>query len=265
MVAYNMMLSIVPLALLALFIAGRVLQSGDVEQSVLQDLEGLFPDTARSTLTSLLHGIEDYSTRLGVAALVASIWICSSFWGALDTAFCRIYHVQCRTWAQQKRFALAMVVVVLLFIAATVALPAIQSILTSSAEDLPFGLDQLSPLVYALSLGIGMLLLFAVLCVIYLVVPNRKMPWAAVWPGAVGATVAITAIDLLFPLYLNNISTIARFGTTMVFVVIVLVWFYVLAMVVLGGAVLNAIRFELTDTGELAAARGRTVTAAAAD
>ncbi len=252
MLAYNLILSIVPLALLTLFVAGRVLQSADVEQSVLDDLQRLFPDAARSTLTSLLNGIEDYSTRLGIAALVASIWICSSFWGALDTAFCRIYPVACRSWVQQKRFALVMVVVVLLFMAATVALPAIQSILVSSAENLPFGLENLSPLIYAVSLAIGLVVLFAILCVIYWAVPSTSVPWSAVWPGAVLATLGITAVDYVFPLYLNNVSTLAEFGTTMIFIVIVLVWFYVLAMALLAGAVLNAMRFELSDTGAFA-------------
>ena len=33
--------------------------------------------------------------------------------GAMDTAFCRIYHVECRGWVEQKRFALVMLVVVI--------------------------------------------------------------------------------------------------------------------------------------------------------
>jgi membrane protein len=252
MLAYNLILAIVPLGLLTLFVAGQILQSADVEQSVLDDLQRLFPDAAKSTLTSLLHGIEDYSTKLGIAALVASIWICSSFWGALDTAFCQIYHVQCRSWVQQKRFAVVMVGVVLLFMAATVALPAIQSILVSSAENLPFGLEHLSPLVYAVSLAVGLVVLFAILCIIYWAVPSSSVPWSAVWPGAALATIAITAVDYVFPLYLNNVSTIAQFGTTMIFIVIVLFWFYVLAMALLAGGVLNAMRFELSETGDLA-------------
>jgi len=36
------------------------------------------------------------------------------------------------------------------------------------------------------------------------------------------------------------VSAIPQFGTTFVFVLIVLIWFYVLAMVILLGAVLNA-------------------------
>jgi len=84
--------------------------------------------------------------------------------------------------------------------------------------------------------------LFGCLAVIYLRVPNREIPWRAVWPGALGATVAIAVVDIAFPAYLSNISTIARFGTTIVFVLIVLGWFYVLALILLGGAVVNALR-----------------------
>jgi YihY family inner membrane protein len=251
MVAYNLLLSVFPLALLALFIAGRILESNELERSVLDDLRQLFPSAADSTLTSALDRVRDSSTSLGIVALVASIWIGSSFWGALDTAFCRIYHVRCRSWVEQKRFALAMLVVVLLFMAATVAVPTIQSLLDSSADDLPLGLSEVEGLVYAATLVAGLLLLFGILCIVYWSVPNRLVPWRAIWPGAAAATLAIGAIDYAFPFYLSNISSIDRFGTIFVFVVIVLLWFYALAIIILGGATVNAMRFELDDTGEL--------------
>ena len=107
---------------------------------MLEDLRQLFPDAGESSLTDLTQGLQDYSTQLGAAALVASVWIGLSFWGAMDTAFCRIYHLPCRSWVEQKRFALAMLVVVLLFVLATVAIPTLQSVLVSGAENLPFGL-----------------------------------------------------------------------------------------------------------------------------
>jgi YihY family inner membrane protein len=251
MVAYNLLLSAFPLALLALFIAGRVLESGDLERSVLQDLQQLFPSATDDTLSRALERVRNSSTEFGLVALVASVWIGSSFWGALDTAFCRIYHVRCRTWGEQKRFAVVMLVVVLLFMAATVAVPAVQTLLRSSAEDLPFGLSDVAGLIYVATLVAGLALLFAILCVIYLTVPNRRVPWRAVWPGAAVATVAIGVVDYAFPAYLSSISTLAEFGTTFVFVVIVLVWFYALALIILGGATINAMRFELHETGEI--------------
>jgi membrane protein len=253
MVAYNLLLSVFPLALLALFIAGRVLESGNLEQSVLQDLRQLFPTATDKTLTKALDQVRDSSTGFGVIALVSSVWIGASFWGALDTAFCRIYHVRCRKWLEQKRFALVMLVVVLLFMAATVAVPTLQSLLRSSTSDLPLGLSDVPDLVYGLSLVAGLLLLFGILCVVYWTVPNRLVPWGAIWPGAAAATLAIGVVDFAFPAYLEHISTIARFGTTFVFVVIVLVWFYALALIILGGGIVNAMRFELHETGEISA------------
>jgi membrane protein len=251
MVAYNLLLSLFPLALLGLFVAGRVLASPDFEARVLADLGQLFPLTARGTLEAALDRVRGSSTSFGVIALVSSVWIGSSFWGALDTAFCQIYHVPCRGWVAQKRFALLMLVVVLLFMAATVAVPALQTALVAGSNSLPFGLDEVAEVVFAGSLVVGVLLIFVILCTIYWTVPNRRVPWLAVWPGALGATAAIAVIDYVFPLYLSRISAIGEFGTTFVFVLIVLVWFFVLAIVILAGATVNALRFELHETGSV--------------
>lgn len=249
MVAYNLLLSVFPLALLGLFVAGRVLQSPELEQRVLEDLRELFPAMAQETLADTLEYVRDSNTGLGIVALVTSVWIGASFWGALDTAFCRIYHVRCRGWLEQKRFALLMLVVVLAFIAATVAVPVTQSALVAGAGGLPFGLADVPGLVYALSLVAGLVLLFAILCLVYWSVPNRLVPWRAVWPGALVATAAIGVVDYAFPAYISSISTIAQLGTTFVFVVIVLVWFYALGLIILGGATINAMRFEAHDRG----------------
>lgn len=242
MVAYNMLLAVVPVALLGLFVAGQVLSSQAIQRSVLNDLRQLFPGTTQETLNDLLSQVKSSTTSTGVLALVASIWLGTSFWGALDTSFSRIYGCTGRSWVAQKRFGIVMVGVVLVFMIATVSLPTAQSILLAGAEDLPFDLARITDLVYAISLGVGVVLLFGCLALIYARVPNRRIPWRAVWPGALGATIAISVVDYAFPLYLSSISTIARFGTTVVFILIVLGWFYVLAVIILGGAVVNALR-----------------------
>jgi membrane protein len=253
MVAYNLLLSLFPLALLALFIASRVLQSGELETSVFKDLQRLFPSAAENTITTALNNVKASSTGIGVVAVVTSIWFGASFWGALDTAFCRIYHMECRTWLRQKRFALVMLIVVLVFMLATVLIPTAQSILVAGANGLPFGLKHVKGLVYAVTLAFGLLILFAIQCVIYWAVPNERMPWRGIWPGAALATIAIGIVDYGFPLYLTNVSTIGQqLGSTLVFIVIVLLWFYALAIILLGGGVVNALRYERDETGEIA-------------
>jgi membrane protein len=243
MVAYNLLLSIFPIALVALFVAGRVLRSEDLQRSVLLDLKQLFPTAAESTLSSAVRRLQATSTSAGIAALAAAVWFASSFWGALDTAFCRIYHRPCRSWVRQKIFALGMFVVVLLFIVSTIAVPALQSLLISGADDLPFGLSDVEGLIYGVTLAAGVTLLFIALCATYMLVPSGRVPWRSVWPGALAATLAMGVVDYGFPLYLDNVSTL-RAGTTFVFVLIALVWFYVLALIVLCGAVINELRFE---------------------
>ena len=243
MVAYNLLLSVFPFALVALFIAGRVLRSEELQASVLADLQRIFPTAADSTLSEGIRRLQQTSPTVGIAAVVGSIWFGSSFWGALDTAFCRIYHCECRTWVRQKLFAIGMFSVMLLFVAVTVMVPTAQALLASGARDLPLGLSNVKGLVYWVTISIGVVALFITLCVIYRVVPKARMPWAAVWPGALGATIAIGIVDLGFPLYLDNVSTL-RIGTSAVFVLIALVWFYVIALILLAGAVVNGLRFE---------------------
>jgi YihY family inner membrane protein len=221
---------------------------------VIRDLRKLFPGVAEHAISSALSRVETSSGGIGVAALVSSIWFGSSFWGALDTACCRIYHFRCRSWTEQKRFALAMLVVALAFIVATIAVPTLQSIVVSGAERLPFGLNRVRAVFYVISLVAGVILIFSILCVIYWTVPNRRlMPWRAIWPGAVAATAAITIVDYAFPFYLSNVSSFARLGTTLVFIVIVLLWFYAVAIIILGGATINAMRMAGARDAEPAA------------
>jgi YihY family inner membrane protein len=250
MVAYNLVLALFPFALLALFILGRVIQSPDVEHSVRNDLQHLFPAVKSQTLHDALHGIRTHSTPIGVAAGLGAIWIGTSFWGAMDTAFCRIYHVQCRGWLEQKRFALAMLLGLMAFLAASVVIPTLESAVGNTADNIPF-LAHSQTALNLLLLAAAMLLTFLICCVIYYFVPKGHVPWAGVWPGALFATVTTAAANAIYPFYLAQVSSVGEIGGTVGFVLLALVWFYIVALALMAGAVINALRYELHDTGEL--------------
>ena len=251
MVAYNLMLAVFPFALLVLFVGGQVLKIKGVEASVVDDLQRLFPNYDQHTLADVLNKIQENSTTIGIAAFLGSLWIGASFWGAMDTAFCRIYHVECRGWIEQKRFSFAMLAVVLLFIAASIFLPTMESTLVSSTDRLPFGLSSIKAIDTVLLLGAAILITFLICCVIFWAVPKGHMPWRAVWPGAAFVTFGVSFANWLFPAYLSNVSSLSRLGTTLGFILIALLWFYLLSLGLLAGAVINSLRFELHDTGEL--------------
>jgi membrane protein len=251
MVAYNLMLAVFPFALLVLFVFGQVLKIGGVEASVLDDLQRLFPNVEQGTLTDVLDRIEENSTTIGIAAFLGSLWIGASFWGAMDTAFCRIYHVECRGWVEQKRFSFTMLAVVLLFIAASIFLPAMEGALVSSTDRLPFGLSDIKAIDTVLLLTAALIITFLICCVIFWAVPKGHMPWRAVWPGAAFVTVTAGIANWLFPFYLANVSNLSRFGSTLGFILITLIWFYALSLALMAGAVINSLRHELHDTGEM--------------
>jgi membrane protein len=251
MVAYNFVLALFPFALLVLFIFGKVLQSGNVEASVLDDLKRLFPAVESTTLNNALDHIRDSSTTIGVAAAVGALWIGTSFWGAMDTAFCRIYHVECRGWLEQKRFALVMLLVVTLFLAASVVIPTLEGVLTSSANDLPFGLSRIHGVASVLLLVAALGATFLLCCVIYYFVPKGHVPWPGVWPGALFVMLTTGIANAVYPFYLANVASVGEIGGTIGFILVALVWFYIVSLSLMAGAVINALRYELRDTGEM--------------
>ena len=251
MVAYNLALAVFPFALLVLFIFGKVLQSADVQDSVIRDLQGIFPAVDQDALERTVNRIRDSSTTIGVAAAFGAIWIGASFWGAMDTAFCRIYHVECRSWLAQKRFALVMLLVVTLFLAASVVIPLAERLAVSRADNLPFGLDSIQGLSSLVVLFLALTLTFSIVSLIYYVVPKGHVPWHGVWPGALFVTITTAIGNAIFPVYLASISDIDKIGGALGFILIALIWFYILSLAILAGAVINALRYEIRDTGSL--------------
>jgi membrane protein len=252
MVAYNLVLALFPFALLVLFIFGRILQSESVEQNVLNDLRHLFPAVELGTLRNALDNIRSSSTTIGVAAAFGAVWIGTSFWGAMDTAFCRIYHVECRGWLEQKRFALVMLFVVMLFLAASVAIPAIEGALVGpGGKNLPFGLSSAEDVAKILLLLAALFIVFLMCSAIYYFVPKGHVPWRGVWPGAVFVTLTTGIANAVYPFYLAQVSSVGAVGGTVGFILIALVWFYLVSLTLMAGAVINALRFEFHDTGEI--------------
>src|SRR5439155_11410200 len=176
------------------------------------------PAVELTTLKSTLDHIRDSSTTIGLAAAIGAVWIGTSFWGAMDTAFCRIYHVQCRGWLEQKRFAIVMLLVVTLFLAASVVVPTLESVVASGAGDLPFGLADINGLAGALLLAAALAITFLLLCIIYYLVPKGHVPWPGVWPGALFVTLTTGIANAVYPFYLAQVASVGAVGGTIGFV-----------------------------------------------
>ncbi len=250
MIAYNLVLAAFPFTLLILFVVGQILRSEAAEASVLRDLQILLPNTDPAAIQENLNRIRASSATVGLIGALGVIWISSSFWGAVDTAFCRIYHVECRGWVEQKRFSLAMLVVVVALMFASLLIPTIESAAYAATGDLPWGLSDAGTGANILILLIAMLSSFLIVSIVYWLVPKGHMPWRSIWIGALFFTVTTTIGNFIFPLYLQN-SELSKIGGTLGLFLIVLIWFYLVSLAMLAGAVMNSLRHEKDDTGVL--------------
>lgn len=241
MVAFNLLTSLFPFLLLLTFIVGKVMGDESVEQRVVEDLSSLLPSIAAQSVTGFVDSVRRNADAIGLVALVLLLWTGSSAWSAIDNAFGQIYGTGARAWGRQKLFALSMTVLMVVFFTAMLALSTVMTVIQSSNADLPFYLGEISDYAKAITIAVTLLTTLLLFSILYVRVPNRAMHWRAAWPGILFAAFGVTALLQLFPLYLNAVN-ISRFGAAFGFVFLLVTWFYLVSVVGLVGAELNAIR-----------------------
>ena len=242
MVAYNLMLAVFPFALLVLFIFGQVLKIEGVEASVLDDLQRLFPNIEQTHADrrpqpdrGQLDDDRDRrasSARSGSAPPSGARWTPPSAGSTTSSAAA----------GSSRSASPSRCCGVVLLLHRRQHLP---------ADDREHArLEHRQAAVRALRhqgdrhrsccSARRSLITFLICCVIYWAVPKGHMPWRAVWPGALFVTVTVGVANWVFPFYLANVSSLSRFGSTLGFILIALVWFYALSLALLAGAVINS-------------------------
>ena len=95
-----------------------------------------------------------------------------------------------------------------------------------------------------------------IVSLIYYAVPKGHVPWRGVWPGALFVTLTTAIANGVFPVYLGQ-SSVDQIGGALGFILVALVWFYIVSLALLAGAVINALRFEFHETGSVEEERAR--------
>ena len=93
----------------------------------------------------------------------------------------------------------------------------------------------------------GVLSGFVLFLVLYLVVPNRPLSPRQVWPGALLAGAAFEALGYVFPLYMSLNQGINAYGRTFALLFVLMFFFYVVGVITVVGAELNAVLFGLRE------------------
>ncbi len=246
-VAFFAFLSLFPAMIAAVMVYGLVADPQTVAEQAEQITEAL-PEDAASLITGQMQAIiETPQKSLGlglVIALVLALWSASGGVGNVITAINLAYDEdETRGFVKRKLLALAFTIGAILFAIVAIALVAVT----------PALLDQFIPdgavrVLLEVARWAGLLVAVMVaLAVLYRYAPDRDAPqykWASV--GAVVSTLIWLVASLGFSLYVDNFGSYGKTYGAMAGVVVLLLWLWITAFVVLLGAEINAEAEEQT-------------------
>jgi membrane protein len=234
MIAYFALLSFVPLLFLALSLLGL---AGRFDESsfLIHELERAFPGTSLDTILKAVHTIQKNSATLGIVGGAVLIWSSLSLFSVLESAFNIVYGRPNRSFLHGKALATVLLVASLVFLFASLVVGSI-------------GFDVLkrwagfagnsSVVAYVISVVVSTISIFLFLVSAYRYLTNTTLTVREVLPGAIFATVALEATFQVLPVYLRlskHVPAAQAFGGP----VLLLIWLYVMANVIVFGAEFN--------------------------
>ena len=234
MIAYFALLAFVPLLFLALALLGLAGRA-DESSFLVTELQKTFPESSVESIVTVVEEIQDNATTLGIIGAAFVLWTSLSLFSVLESAFNIVYGRPNRSFLHGKVIAVAFLVGSLITLFAGLLIGSIGiSVLTRFAGDV-FGNDYVA---FALSIAVSTFTVFIFLFSVYYLLTNEKLTVREVLPGALIATVALEASFQVLPLYLRlsrDVIALQAFGAP----VILLVWLYLMANVIVFGAEIN--------------------------
>src|SRR5581483_4758444 len=236
--SYYTVLSLAPLLVIAISIAGLVFGAEAVRGEIVNQVTGLVgPSGADAIQTMLAHA---HSPKAGVIATIIGFIVlffsAAGVFGELRLALNRIWEIpppkNASWWSMAKAefFSFTMIVGIGFLLLVSLLVSTVLAALGKFASGyLPVGVMQVGNAILSL---VVITLLFAV---IYRVVPDRTLPWRGLWVGSFCTAVLFTLGKYALGLYLGKASIGSTYGAAGSLVVL-FVWVYYSSQLFLLGA-----------------------------
>ncbi len=238
--AYNLLLSTVPIVIVLLSVLGFVLGflGPNATNSVFASITKILPPQVNGgqIIQGARNQLQQSSGILGIIGVLSALFLGSRLFVLLETFFSIVYRVRPRSFIRQNLMALGMMILFLILVPIMVLASYIPTLAITLLRATPLGQNPV--LVTILSLLGGVLASFLLFESIYVVVPNLNIRLRHGWLGAIVAAVALQFYLYLFPIYAANVLKNAAGAVG--FAIILLVFFYYFAVLLFLGAEINA-------------------------
>jgi len=245
--SYYTLLSLAPVVLMTVALAGLVFERVTVEGKVVAELRDLIGDSGAEVARTILHN----ASRAGSGALSVAIGAvvllvgATSVFAQLQSSLNRIWKVEASpresaVWGvvKQRLLSLAMVLAVgFLLLVSLLASAALTALGDSAGVTFHEPAAMVRSVNALLSLA-GITLLFAMM---FKVLPDTAVAWGDVWFGAVTTSMLFALGKYFIGLYLGRASIGSAYGAAGSLVVVT-VWVYYASMIMFFGAELAYMR-----------------------
>jgi membrane protein len=232
--AYYALLSVFPLVLGAVALLGVFLPSEVVQRELFTFFARHLP-TSTDLLRQNISNIIALRSTLGAVSLFGLFWSGSAIFGAIGRVVNRAWGIQrFRPFYVRKLRDLSLAAGTSLLFLVSLALKA----------TMIFFDDVELPVLNALTAVVAQLLAFSMMLIVFLLIyrfmPNARIEWRQVWPGAILATVLFEAARTLFVLYVGRFAHYELVYGSIASIIIFVVWMYISAFLVILGAEFNS-------------------------
>ena len=212
-ISYHLLLSLFPLAIVLVAIAGLVLRDDALRERALDEVVNLISldEGGTAEVARVLDSVASGESAIGFVALVALIWSASAVMSAIRRSFALIWEQKPRPFLRAKLLDIGLVFGVGILVTLSLGLTLTTQAVRRLSEDAS---DEIGPLGagadffgWASGTAAPILLSFAVFTVAYTVIPSVRQPFRDIWPGALLAAFAFEGFKIGFSFYLANFAS----------------------------------------------------------
>jgi len=244
--SYYTLLSLAPLVLVAVALAGLVFERAAVEGKLVTEMNLLVGPEGSEVVKTVLRHARDrekgaLSVMVGIAVLVLGA---TTVFVQLQNSLNRIWRVESPhasvlwVFVKERLLSLAMVLAVgfLLLVSLIVS-----AAIAAFHETALGGLSDVAVVLEGLNVLVSLVVVTLLFATIFKVLPDAPVAWRDVWVGAIITAALFTIGKSLIGLYLGRTSIGSPYGAAGSLVVMT-VWVFYASMIVFFGAQLTYIR-----------------------
>ena len=240
-IAYFSFFSLFPLLVGVVAGASLFLERSEIQARLGRMLSDEFPGSADFLRTNV-EALIDLRGAAGIASVAGLLWSASKMFGALSRGINLAFGMpKGHRYLSKLRYFGMTVLVSLLLLSAVAVSMALDVIAQFKPAQLGLDDSALNSLGSHLA---SFVFVFAIVLMLYGLVPYKRRPWRELLPGALVAALLFALGKALFVLYLDNISSLQAVYGSLTSVIVLLLWLYFSARVLLFGAELITARRE---------------------